>query len=493
MAQSRWPDLVFADEAPRASLSRAVAAGRLRRIGRGIYTSSTEPLEVVTRRRLPQILAHEFPGAVIVDRSARSGLPDVHGNLYVDHRRDRPLALPGVVIAPRPGPGPLPGDALLPDGVYLSSPGRGLLDNAAGRGRRFLSTDEIEAWIADLLLQHGESRLNQTRDGARDVARQTDRMSAFERLSRIISAALVTGPADAVRSRVLQARAADSAYDHERIASFEEAAAFLADGMPPQVLPELPELAGRRRLLPFYEAYFSNYIEGTEFTLDEAAAIVFDNVVPAERPEDAHDVLGTYRIVSDAAHMTRVPGTADELIQILRQRHGIIMDGRPGKSPGQFKTLGNRAGSTVFVAPSLVEGTLRAGFEVGRGLRNPFARAVFMMFFVSEVHPFADGNGRVARVMMNSELATAHEVRIVVPTVFRGEYLSALKTASNHRSFQTMASVLEYARRWTGQVNFESRASAERDLIRTNALVEPATAQETNARLLLPSTLDRVS
>jgi hypothetical protein len=492
MAPSRWPDLVFADEAPRASLSRAVAAGRLRRIGRGIYTSSTESLEVVTRRRLPQILAHEFPGAVIVDRSARSGLPDVHGNLCVDHRRDRPLALPGVVIAPRPGPGPLPGDAPLPDGVYLSSPARGLLDNAAGRGRRFLATDEIEGWIADLLLQHGESRLNQIRDGARDVARQTDRMPAFERLSRIISAALATGPADAVRSRVLQARATDSAYDHERIASFEAAAAFLADGMPPQVLPELPELVGRRRLLPFYEAYFSNYIEGTEFTLDEAAAIVFDNVVPAERPEDAHDVLGTYRIVSDAAQMARVPGTADELIEILRQRHGITMDGRPGKSPGQFKTQANRAGSTVFVAPSLVEGTLRAGFEVGRGLRNPFARAVFMMFFVSEVHPFADGNGRVARVMMNAELVTAHELRIVIPTVFRGEYLSALKTASNHRSFQAMVSVLEYARRWTGQVNFESRASAERDLIRTNALVEPATAEETNARLILPSTLDRV-
>jgi hypothetical protein len=56
-----------------------------------------------------------------------------------------------------------------------------------------------------------------------------------------------------------------------------------------------------------------------------------------------------------------------------------------------------------------------------------------------------------------------------------------------------MVSVLEYARRWTGQVNFESRASAERDLIRTNALVEPATAEETNARLILPSTLDRVN
>ena len=27
-----------------------------------------------------------------------------------------------------------------------------------------------------------------------------------------------------------------------------------------------------------------------------------------------------------------------------------------------------------------------------------------MMFLVSEVHPFVDGNGRIARIMMNAEL-----------------------------------------------------------------------------------------
>lgn len=31
-----------------------------------------------------------------------------------------------------------------------------------------------------------------------------------------------------------------------------------------------------------------------------------------------------------------------------------------------------------------------------------FARAAFHLFLVSEVHPFADGNGRVARVFMDS-------------------------------------------------------------------------------------------
>jgi hypothetical protein len=41
----------------------------------------------------------------------------------------------------------------------------------------------------------------------------------------------------------------------------------------------------------FYEAYFSNFIEGTEFTLQEAQDIVFGGEIPDDRPADAHDVL----------------------------------------------------------------------------------------------------------------------------------------------------------------------------------------------------------
>jgi fido (protein-threonine AMPylation protein) len=168
------------------------------------------------------------------------------------------------------------------------------------------------------------------------------------------------------------------------------------------------------------------------------------------------------------------------------------MDARPDQRPGQFKIRPNRAGGTVFVVPELVEGTLRPGFEIGRRLRDPFARAAFMMFLISEVHPFADGNGRVARVMVNAELVAAREVRIIVPTAFRGEYVSALRAASNHRVFQALSAVLDFARRWTAQVDFSSRARAERDLERTNALVAPDVADAANLRLLLPSALDRI-
>lgn len=43
-------------------------------------------------------------------------------------------------------------------------------------------------------------------------------------------------------------------------------------------------------------------------------------------------------------------------------------------------------------------GRLRRGFDILSGLIDPFDRAVFAMFLVSEVHPFDDGNGRVARL-----------------------------------------------------------------------------------------------
>ena len=50
---------------------------------------------------------------------------------------------------------------------------------------------------------------------------------------------------------------------------------------------------------PFFETYFSDFIEGTEFGVDEAREIAIDGVIPSERPADAHDVTATYRIVSD--------------------------------------------------------------------------------------------------------------------------------------------------------------------------------------------------
>lgn len=328
--------------------------------------------------------------------------------------------------------------------------------------------------------------MNRLRDQARGLAPLLGRASEFARLDRLVATALTTGTVSAAISARLRARGNGVPFDGRRVNTFEALAQDLLSRAP-EIIVSMDVDERRRRLLPFYEAYFSNYIEGTEFTLDEAASIIFGAEFPADRPADAHDILGTYEVVSDRGEMTTVPRSSEDLLELLRERHAKVMRGRPDRLPGRFKERANRAGATEFVAPELVVGTLSQAFEIGREILAPFARAVYLMFVTAEVHPFTDGNGRLARIMMNAELVSAGEVRIVIPTVYRNNYLAALRGATHSRNYAGLYAVLAFARRWTAQLDFSSRESAEADLERTHALREPNEAEQAGIRLLLPS------
>ncbi len=107
--------------------------------------------------------------------------------------------------------------------------------------------------------------------------------------------------------------------------------------------------------------YFSNYIEGTVFTLPEAKALLYEDVVPVGRNADGHDVVGTYRLVADPTEMQRTATHADELLMILQSRHAMLMSGRVQANPGEFKSKPNQAGNTnSSTQPLLREPSLKA-------------------------------------------------------------------------------------------------------------------------------------
>jgi hypothetical protein len=333
------------------------------------------------------------------------------------------------------------------------------------------------------MVRHGgEPAVQRLRDDARGVASQLGLPEEFQRLDALIGTLLGTRDA-AMESPVAVARAAGLPYDPQRLDLFQRLFTELAGAAPVTRLARPTDGAA----LPFFEAYFSNFIEGTEFAVDEAADIVFKGYIPKARPEDAHDVLGTWRVVSDQNEMSRLPGDFRELIAVLKSRHARIMEGRPDKGPGRFKTDPNRAGSTTFVAPELVEGTLSKGFEICRGLASPLHRAIFMMFLISEVHPFADGNGRAARIMMNAELVAAGENRIIVPTVYRNNYLTALKALSQNGVTGALVRVMDFAQRYTAAIDFSDLERARSILERTNAFADPTEADAAGIRLVLPT------
>jgi Fic family protein len=74
---------------------------------------------------------------------------------------------------------------------------------------------------------------------------------------------------------------------------------------------------------------------------------------------------------------------------------------------------------------------------------------------ISEVHPFGDGNGRVAGIMMNPELVVAGENRIILPTVFRNNYPMALKARSQNKLTCVLIRAMGFAQRHKAAVDFQ--------------------------------------
>ena len=79
-----------------------------------------------------------------------------------------------------------------------------------------------------------------------------------------------------------------------------------------------------------------------------------------------------------------------------------------------------------------------------------------MTTLVSEVHPFIDGNGRIARVMMNAELVAGGQERIIIPTAYRIDYLTALKAFSRNAEMTPLLRMLDYAQRYTHAIDWRT-------------------------------------
>jgi hypothetical protein len=469
--------LSSSDPVRSAQISKLEKSGKLKKIAPRIYTSNPEDTpENIIRRNIFFILGKLYPGALLSHRSALEFKPTTANHLFITYSYTKKIQLPGITLRFLEGQGPVDGDNPFSGELYSSQLERALLENLQvsrrpGPESKTLTLPEIEQRLEQIIRVKGEQGLNALRDQARKLADQLFMHKEFAKLEKLIGALLKTKPTSALSSPLAIARALGSPYDPARIALFE------------QLFVELQQRIFKDRTdgnattisfrnFAFFEAYFSNYIEGTVFVLEEAKQIIITNTPLPTRDEDSHDVLGTYKLVSNREEMKLTPGTAEELLDMLLYRHQILLGARKSKNPGQFKDRNNRAGETHFVDHQLVRGTLIKGFDFYRALVDPFARAAFMMFIISEVHPFMDGNGRMARVMMNAELVKAGQTRIIIPTVYRDDYMGALRRLTRRQDADPYIRMLSRAQEFSETVVGEDIDAMEDILQRSNAFKE---------------------
>lgn len=479
-----YKEIVFgsSESAVAQRISELEQQGKLRKIAPRLYTTNMKDSpESIVRRNLIEILVWRFPNAIISHRTAYEMRPTASGELFLTYTQNRRITdLPGIGVNLIKGHTALKTDIPYM-GIYISSENRWILEvlgisRKSGDQSKSLPQSFVEERMEKMLLQQGEAKLNAFRDQTREVAQELGMTKEFEKLNKIISALLSTHKTDILQSASALAMASGDPYDPSRLELFD----VLFEQLNNRFFTSLPVRYPDEesfRMFAFFESYFSNYIEGTEFIVEEAKEIIDSGMPKPRRDEDSHDILGTYRLVSNREEMSRVPHSKQELFDLLCHRHAILLQGRPSMQPGMFKQQNNRAGDTVFVDARLVQGTLAKGFQRYEALQDPVARAIFMMFMISEVHPFNDGNGRIARVMMNAELVHADQCRIIVPTVFRMDYLLTLRKLSRQKNPEAYIQVMQKLHTFSQNLYGSNYEALNRYLVSCNAFEDPESAR----------------
>lgn len=472
-------EIIFAtsDIALNRQLSKLEEEGQIKKIAPRIYTSNfNESEETIIRRNIFTILGKLYPGAVVSHRSALEFKPTSANQIFVTYTYTKKIELPGITIRFMEGMPAIEGDNPFSGELFVSQQERAFLENLQssrqiGPTSKTITLPEIENKLEQIAQVKGEEGLNQFRDKARAIAEKLGMQSEFEKLNKLISALLTTKPSKILTSPMAVARALGNPYDKHRLELFEKLFVELQQ-QPYKDRKDVNTETNAFRNFALFEAYFSNYIEGTIFEIEEAKSIIQTEIPIPNRDEDSHDILGTYRLVSNQKEMSTTPSNPDELLNIVQYRHQILLAARTSKKPGQFKDKNNRAGETHFVDHTLVRGTLIKGFDYYQALQEPFAKAAYIMFMINEIHPFLDGNGRIARVMMNAELVKTNQTRIIIPTVYRDDYLEALRRLSRNDDPAVYIRMLQRAQEFSATLIANDMEALEHHLTQSNAFKE---------------------
>ena len=441
------------------AVQRRLKAGKLSSMAKGIATDRP-PQEwpaLIARERI-RVLSALFPGAVYGLRSAFNGGQPADGVIYLSHSYPRTVALPGLTVAVFKGASKQTGDMPMQGkDLYFPSEPRLLLENltqSRGAAKKSAGRAAVEARLLLICDSRGDDALSHLRENARVLASVLGYDKEFTVLDALVGSILGTRKSQ-LTTAAGKARTAPLPYDANRLALLEKLATTLR-ATPLRQPAAVTHTSEARRNFAFLESYFSNFIEGTEFDVQDARGFVLDGKPIQDRPKDSHDVVGVFRQAISPAWVNQTLSSGEPVLVQLRARHADQMAERPEVGPGEFKAKANRAGNTEFVAPQLVRGTLVEGSKILPSVPAGTARALLSMFLVSEVHPFADGNGRLARLVMNAELSVVGACRIIIPTLFREEYLDCLRVLTREHEPVPFISAMQKIQDWTAAFDFQN-------------------------------------
>ena len=208
-----------------------------------------------------------------------------------------------------------------------------------------------------------------------------------------------------------------------------------------------PVVEALQRQILFDRVHSSAVTEGNKLSKRETIAVLSEGVISAGSRKDELEIKNL------ASAIIELQNLIDSDAQIspfeLRQLHGLVLENLDRTSAGKFRTEDVVISGAIAVpphfqdVPDAVAAMLARYFEVENSL-GTIASAAWLHWATARIHPFKDGNGRMARLLQDYVLLRGRCVPAPLRTEDREEtygrtapYYEALEAADkgNGRNF----------------------------------------------------------
>ena len=192
--------------------------------------------------------------------------------------------------------------------------------------------------------------------------------------------------------------------------------------------------------------YTSNAIEGNTLTRSETALVVEKGLTVKGKTVTEHleaiNHAHALDYIKELARMKRQELTKADIMNI----HRLILRGIDDKNAGEYHREDVRISGMDYLPPSSLQvpPLMDEFFEwlKADNQDHPVKVASDAHFKLVSIHPFADGNGRTGRLLMNLLLMQEGYPPAVIRKEDRGDYIASLDSAQMRNSFDSYYSII---------------------------------------------------
>jgi len=179
--------------------------------------------------------------------------------------------------------------------------------------------------------------------------------------------------------------------------------------------------------------YSSNAIEGNTLTLAETAQVVEKNITVSGKSIVEHlEAINHAKAVDFIQYLAKTKNRAQLTLDYILEIHRIILHKINDEWAGRLRMMAVRVvGSPVpcpnyMKVPELIDGLVSLMTSSQNHIATIAAQAHLEL---ASIHPFVDGNGRTARLLMNLLLLQEDYPLVIIDAKDRTAYINSIQKA----------------------------------------------------------------